>query len=905
MQTKHQLHALGLVALGLVTAGAALPSFAADVAMSATTANKTDKGQTITKLDIAAVKGGTHIVLESAAPFTPSVRALEHPSGAVITVPCVYGAGGIARTAATSRQVGATQVRIDTATESGKTVTRIVADSGAVPSVWSVRSSADRRHWEITLLTPAGSAAAASVASAVGSADTVLADPSDSAPVVRTAAAPSRSLVMPAVYLRRTAAPPIEVAADAVSPLPPLLQRSDLAIPAQTASERRSSGTATRLATPAAATSARPVTAAMAASPLASVPLAHGALSAIEMQVSSVPLAHVPTGAIRMPAPQTPRSGDVATADPAFTESDVEPTARRVSLDFVQADLSEVIKALSVQSGINVVLATNGGTPTGAIQDKITVSLHHVSFAEALDTVVNLSGYRYARIGDTYAVGPADAIATLRRGSSLSDQTTASIPFIFADGATLLQSILSAFPTLRGHVTLVTIGSEGRIGAAVQNTVTDTAQAEQSAASSGGGTSHTDTSLSKVIPKGGVINVAGSEGEIEAVRGLIEATEHALVEAPLAEQEERNRRFSGLTTEVYRVRYASAPDLVEILARLVPTIYITPGPLASFSPNSTGQSVSYTAAPLLQPGQETATGTTGAVPSGGPANTAFTVTQQTTTLLMTGKAEDLARAHEVLDMVDVRVAQVVYEAKVVDINSQDELQLGMTYDVTRPVNIGEDNTEVVQSASGGGGSQTAASVGPTATAAGARTLDFGTILRTPYSITAQLAALANNNRAKVLSNPNLTALDGQQATAFIGDEVKYVINIQQTPQGQDVQTETATVGVTLKLTGHSSPDGTISLYIHPEVSSITSYLNVGNGIQLPQISTKYVDTTVRVKDGETIAIGGLISDTDTKNLQKVPILGDIPFFGELFKYRQNEHDKDEVVVFITTRIVKE
>src|SRR5207253_4526012 len=139
----------------------------------------------------------------------------------------------------------------------------------------------------------------------------------------------------------------------------------------------------------------------------------------------------------------------------------------------------------------------------------------------------------------------------------------------------------------------------------------------------------------------------------------------------------------------------------------------------------------------------------------------------------------------------------------------------------------------------------------------------GAILRSPYTVSASLDALETKGRARTLARPNLSALDGQPAVVFIGDQIKYVLSIQQTQQGQSIQTETATVGITLRVTGKTSPDGYITLNIHPEVSAITSFLTAGtSGIQLPQISTRFVDTTVRVKSGETIAIGGLIQEQD-------------------------------------------
>jgi type II secretory pathway component GspD/PulD (secretin) len=89
------------------------------------------------------------------------------------------------------------------------------------------------------------------------------------------------------------------------------------------------------------------------------------------------------------------------------------------------------------------------------------------------------------------------------------------------------------------------------------------------------------------------------------------------------------------------------------------------------------------------------------------------------------------------------------------------------------------------------------------------------------------------------------------------------------------------------------------------VSSITSFRDLPNGISLPQISTRFVDTTVRVKSGETIAIGGLLREQDVNNLQKVPIIGDIPILGQLFRRSDKRKSRSEIVVFVTAKATED
>jgi type II secretory pathway component GspD/PulD (secretin) len=837
VQTKQELYVLGLAALGLLAVGSNTTAYAGTGTLPALKTN-------IPAAMANAVANS--ISIRDIASFENGTRIVvesSHPfsprvqtvSRPTATLITIPGLwDGEGARYTNIRQNGVYNVRTGISQENGRNTVRLVANSRQRLAS-SVQASPDKKRWVITLWKPGYSPSTESVAAA-------------EAAVVRVAPDKVRTL------LDRRINAPVAVA--------PVVAKNAPSIVVTALNEK-------------------PVTAPVVLPGKRSV--------AVKQKVTN-----------RAAAPR-------AAFAPTFTAGSAAPGSQRVSLDFVSADISEVIKALAIQSGINIILATNGGSAgggtssSGAIQDKITVSLKRVSFAEALDTVVNLSGYRYARIGDTYAVGPPEAVAALARGSSVGIQTSASIPFIFSEGNSLKASIESAFPTLKGRISVVTIGSEGKMGGTIPlNSAASTSAngASTTDATAGGASAqNSNGTFNRVIPKGGVINVSASPAEIDAVRAYIDATEVALTEAPYREQVAQSKRFAGLTTEVYKIKYASAPDLIQVLQQLVANVYVTPGPTPGFKPNSTGQSLSYTASAVPVGGGVVLPPATA---TGGPATTSVTVTNNTTTLLLTGLPEDLARAQDVLGKIDIKIPQMVYETKVMDINSQDALKLGMTYDFSRPVNIGETNTPVP----GTNG------VGPVANiidnpAKQQLANGFGALYRTPYSVLTQLQATINNNKGKVLSNPNLSALDGQTATVFVGDQIKYVTNIQQTQQGQNVTTETATVGITLKVTGRYSPDGNITLYVHPEVSSITSFLNVGNGIQLPQISTRFVDTTIRVKDGETIAIGGLINDTEVKNLQKVPFLGDIPFFGELFKYRQNTKNRSEIVVLLTSRLIKD
>ena len=109
----------------------------------------------------------------------------------------------------------------------------------------------------------------------------------------------------------------------------------------------------------------------------------------------------------------------------------------------------------------------------------------------------------------------------------------------------------------------------------------------------------------------------------------------------------------------------------------------------------------------------------------------------------------------------------------------------------------------------------------------------------------------------------------------------YLLNTQATINGTTSQTAQVRVGVELNVVARSHSDGTITLRLHPEVGRLVQFTTLSSGIALPQISRRFVDTQVRLKDGETLVIGGLIENDDIYALRKVPFLGDLPFLRAL------------------------
>lgn len=591
--------------------------------------------------------------------------------------------------------------------------------------------------------------------------------------------------------------------------------------------------------------------------------------------------------------------------------------ARKVSLDFVEADINDVVKAVALQSGTNIIT-------TSDIKGTITVQLKDVSLIQALDMVARLSGNQYREMNGTVIVGPEASLATFFRDTPVATnvaKTNATISFVYSVGDDLQKSVAEAFPG--AHVSLIHMnGDYSQLTAHSEESNMiygkehpgSSTQPEIMQSISGGlapGSAAPKQSVN-VSSKGGVLNVFGTPTDIDQIRQLIQATETALNDVPTLQRENREKLNRNLQTRIYHVAYADPDDLRRILVDRIPAVQVQFGPNQRFILKTSGGSASAgtgNASPGTgsnpPPGSATDNAPAAGASSGAPAATESgggPGLNIPNVLILTGTLDDLDRVQDLLTQVDVRSSQLAFEARVMDINNLDSQQLGLRYDVGKQVAVGE--AEVGKDGIlDQQGKPATLVLGQSASVL--RNLNFGAIFRSPYTIGVTLDALANNNRAKVLASPNLSALDGQASSVFIGDEISYVDSIIQGINGLSFTRNKIQAGITLRVTGKSSPDGNITLYVHPEVSTITSFVTLPNGISIPQVAKRVVDTTIRVKDGETIAIGGLIQEQDIKNIQKVPILGNLPFFGQLFRSTSTRKTRSNVIVFITSHILKD
>ncbi len=352
-----------------------------------------------------------------------------------------------------------------------------------------------------------------------------------------------------------------------------------------------------------------------------------------------------------------------------------------------------------------------------------------------------------------------------------------------------------------------------------------------------------------------VLVLTGPGSAVGSAKSLVEATENSVADS-----------VAETIVELYEVKYADVTELSALLTSSIPGLVVGTGPSQGFN---------------LQCPSAVAMGSdSGSASSSSGAAVSQVVPPKA--LILQGTSAEIDRAKELLAKVDVPQPQILIEAKVIDITEDGSKSLGIEWGdegvIGTPILTEQRNP-------------------PT------QALSVGRFTRTGINVQARLRALVEDGKGKILANPNVLALDAKPASVFIGDEVKYVIRVDRTPEGTNVETETARVGVQLHTISRISSDGYITMNLHPEVSMIRSWIDTPAGLKLPEISRRFVDSTIRVKDGETIVIGGLIKDEELKATSGIPILKDLPIIGELFKLRTSSKIHSEIMMFITPKIL--
>ncbi len=336
----------------------------------------------------------------------------------------------------------------------------------------------------------------------------------------------------------------------------------------------------------------------------------------------------------------------------------------------------------------------------------------------------------------------------------------------------------------------------------------------------------------------------------------------------------------------------------------MPSAALTPSPAPTLggsttAGNSSGLGSSQATAPLSAAAQPS----TGGFIQADPA---------TNSLIITAPEPLYRQLRAMIDQLDSRRAQVYIESMIVEVAGSDAADFGFEWLGTLNVN-GSTSGIGVQSLTTGA-APNIISVN-SSLASGAVTLGDGLslgILRTidgVKSLAAVLRLLQSRGQTNIVSTPNLITLDNEEAKIVVGENVPFIT-------GQFTNTGTGTtnpfqtierkdVGITLRIKPQIGENGAIRMQIYQEQSAVKSTTAAGTSNAGPSTTKRSIENIVTVDDGQILVLGGLIEDTYSTTLSKVPLLGDIPVLGALFRSESRERKRTNLMVFLRPIVLRD
>jgi len=269
----------------------------------------------------------------------------------------------------------------------------------------------------------------------------------------------------------------------------------------------------------------------------------------------------------------------------------------------------------------------------------------------------------------------------------------------------------------------------------------------------------------------------------------------------------------------------------------------------------------------------------------------------------------LAEIEEVVAQLDHPARQVMLEARVLEVSTDGLQRLGVDWDLLNRQGFTFVEENVAGTFTGNleePGPLTDAPNGVSNTPGSSDVWKLRNFSRLPKVFRAFLDVLVRDGEARVLAQPKLVTLNGKPASMLAGQRIPYLVSQTVFAGGAAAPTQTVQreeVGIKLSITPLINADDYITVQIKPEVSSVSGFR--GPNSDLPLVSTRQAETTVRLKDGASVIIGGLLSEERTVNVTKVPLLGDIPILGMLFRHQNVTSSKRDLVIEVTPHLLPE
>lgn len=580
------------------------------------------------------------------------------------------------------------------------------------------------------------------------------------------------------------------------------------------------------------------------------------------------------------PAPPAAQPSPRRPAQPAPVRIEPPPRTPLLSLAFTDVEVRQILATAARYAGLDIVV-------TGGATGSLSVTLTNQPPDAAVRLIAAAAGLSVLRLGPSYIVGPAQevraAAAALGGGKMLVPLRHLTVEEARA-ALERLAPLVTVQPAGR-NVVLTGVPEELMAARAAL----EQADVERPVAPPAQGTDvftlrHTDPEevarvLREAFPEARLARqertliISGTVTDLESIRRAIASVDAEQAPAPKPPEEQ--------SLSIYRLQYLDATRAEETLKKALPSVSVTAAPEAFTLPPADFRPLSLSGAfggsqalgglGGLGGGLGVGGGLTGTGSgSGQQAQGSFS---RSTRLILSGPAPDVERARRILAETDVAPEQVAIFAELVEVDISALRDLGVRWDFDR--------------------------LAPAFTFEPGEFMRFGRVTRAASGFNVAVRALVTQNRARILASPNISALDNEDASIFIGDLIRFPGTNLVTPNSGTLQgTETVPVGIALLVRPRVHPGGDVTLKVHPVVSTVSQFVR-----DLPQTASREADTTVRLARGEALVIGGLKRNETTTEIRKVPGLGDLPLIGQFFRSKSRRRRNTEVVIIIEARAV--
>ena len=373
---------------------------------------------------------------------------------------------------------------------------------------------------------------------------------------------------------------------------------------------------------------------------------------------------------------------------------------------------------------------------------------------------------------------------------------------------------------------------------------------------------------------------------------VVSASQDAMVVIAKMIEQLDSDSSAGEAMFVYKLKNGQASNLVDVLTNLFSEV--------SSSSSSTSGTAGGPGSGGM-PGQSSG-GQAGGMGSGQSSSTSSSSTglvgdvyieadEDTNSLIVMTSPANYEKVKKVIDDLDKPVPQVLIKVLIAEVTEEASQDLGTEFSFLN--NWSEKGISDIEAGS---------AFDVPATLADLSSGGWATVVGKKFDV--KIKALAENGKLNVLSKPYILATNNQEATMTIGSSVPYITDTRTTDSGQTINTISyEDIGIILTVTPVINDEGLVTMDVTQEISSISdTTIAISSTVDATVFNKRTSTNRIIARDGQTVVIGGLMQDTKTKTTTKIPLLGDIPILGALFRENSKDNSKTELLIFITPTV---